>query len=88
MLLLNRDLVDPVLSLQLDDLHLAIESEITELAPQATVEQLVEVNVTVVAADAHFKHYFLHLVIGSVSRQTQRHWELSEEVIELFLAQF
>lgn len=62
-LLLNSDIIDPVLSLKLVNLHLPVESETAVLAAHASVQQLVEIDVAIVAADAHLKHHFLHLVV-------------------------
>lgn len=65
-LLFNCDLVDPVLSLEFQNLHFAVQPEVSVLPPHAPVKQLVEINVTVIATNAHLKHYFLHLVVAGV----------------------
>jgi hypothetical protein len=87
-LLLNCDLVDSVLGLQFQNLHFPVQTEVSVLPPHAPVQQLVEINVTVVAANAHFEHHLLHLVVGRVERQSQRHRQLPEEVVKFLFAQF
>lgn len=86
-LLLYRDLVDFVLSLEFNDLHLPIQSKVSVLATQAPVKELVKVNVTVVATNAHLQHHFLHLVICGFLRKTQWHRQLFEEVIEFLFSE-
>jgi hypothetical protein len=86
-LLLNCDLVDLVLSLKFQNLHFAVQSEVSVLAPHTPVQQLIEINVTVIAADAHLQHYFLHLVVACVEGQAQGHGQLLEEVIQFLFAQ-
>lgn len=61
--LLQRDVVDSVLSFKLNNLQLAVKPECAVLSAHASVEQLVEVDIAVITPDSHLEHDLFHLVI-------------------------
>ena len=89
-LLLCVDTVeDPILGGKLDDLVFAVHSGRPVLALHATVQQLVEVDVTVIAADRHFEHVSLLILYFDVDCEAQRRLpralltKLSEKLVQL-----
>ena len=55
--------IDLVLSSELIDLHLFIDLHVTVSSPHASVEHLVEVDVTVVTLDGHLEQLLFELSI-------------------------
>jgi hypothetical protein len=84
--LLQRHVVDFILSLQLDDVHLLVKTERAVQTPHAPVEQLIEIHIAVNRTHAHLQHYFFELVVGGLWGQTERRRQRSEKVIQLFFA--
>lgn len=74
-------MVDLVLGLELGNLHALIELKVAVLATHATVQKLIEVNVPIIASDAHLEHSFLKLSLSGIIRETNRRWESLKEVM-------
>ena len=70
---LESQFKDTVLSLQFEFFHLRADLAVAISASHAPIKQLVEVNIAVIALDAHLEHLFLqftHFVV--VSSETER----------------
>ncbi len=55
-----------VLGLQLNDLHALVKLEVAISTAHTSVQQFVEIDEAVIAADAHLNHCLLHLTVRSV----------------------
>lgn len=82
------ELVNLELCLELFNLHAAVQAKVSVETPHASVEQLIEVDVAIVALDPHLEQYFLHLVISGLRRQADRERQLPEEVDQLLFSEF
>lgn len=54
--------VDPVLGKELEDLHLLVDLHVAVLTPHASIQELIEVNITVVTLDSHLQHLLLQFL--------------------------
>lgn len=80
--------VDHVLGSELSDLEFSAELKISVLATHASVEQLVEVNISVIRSNSHFQHNFPNVVVRHLLRKSDRSRKLPEKVEQLLFPHF
>jgi len=72
--------IDHVLGSQLPYLKFSTKLEIAVLSPHTSVEQLVEVDVSVIRADTHFEHHFPYVVVSHLLGKPNRGWKFPEKI--------
>ena len=82
------ELVNLKLRFELFNLHASVQTEVAVETPHASIKQLIEVDVAIVALDPHLEQYFFHLVISGLRWQADRQRKLPEEVDQLLFSEF